>query len=110
MVKEHVRVGRINGPKGDFHGWWVWCPGCKKAHIFDARWNFNGDMVKPTFRASMLVYEHKNEAGYHQPRCHSFVTDGQIQFLNDCTHELKGKTVDLPYLDNIGTIKEGEEP
>lgn len=27
--------------------------------------------------------------------CHSFVTDGNIQFLDDCTHELKGKTVPL---------------
>ncbi len=34
--------------------------------------------------------------------CHSFVgssdgsTPGKIQFLNDCTHALAGKTVDLP--------------
>jgi hypothetical protein len=28
--------------------------------------------------------------------CHSFVTDGRIQFLGDCTHALAGQTVDLP--------------
>lgn len=28
--------------------------------------------------------------------CHSFVTNGRIQFLNDCTHALAGQTVDLP--------------
>jgi hypothetical protein len=28
--------------------------------------------------------------------CHSFVTDGRIQFLNDCTHPLAGQTVDIP--------------
>lgn len=28
--------------------------------------------------------------------CHSFVTDGRIQFLADCTHDLAGLTVDLP--------------
>lgn len=28
--------------------------------------------------------------------CHSFIKDGMIQFLGDCTHELKGKTVKLP--------------
>lgn len=28
--------------------------------------------------------------------CHSFVRDGQIQYLGDCTHEYAGKTVDLP--------------
>lgn len=27
--------------------------------------------------------------------CHSFVTDGKIQFLGDCTHELANKTVPL---------------
>lgn len=30
------------------------------------------------------------------PLCHSFVTDGRIQFLTDSTHELAGQTVDLP--------------
>jgi hypothetical protein len=28
--------------------------------------------------------------------CHSFVTDGKIQFLSDCTHALAGQTVALP--------------
>ena len=28
--------------------------------------------------------------------CHTFVTDGRIQFLGDCTHALAGQTVDLP--------------
>jgi hypothetical protein len=27
--------------------------------------------------------------------CHSYVTDGKIRFLDDCTHELAGKTVEL---------------
>lgn len=31
--------------------------------------------------------------------CHSFITDGQIQFLNDCTHPLAGQTVPLPNFD-----------
>jgi hypothetical protein len=28
--------------------------------------------------------------------CHSFVTDGRIQYLGDCTHAMAGQTVDLP--------------
>lgn len=28
--------------------------------------------------------------------CHSFVTDGKIQFLGDCTHKLVGQVVDIP--------------
>lgn len=31
--------------------------------------------------------------------CHSFVVDGRIQFLSDCSHSLAGQTVDLPELD-----------
>jgi hypothetical protein len=27
--------------------------------------------------------------------CHSFVTDGKIQYLSDCTHAMAGQTVDL---------------
>jgi hypothetical protein len=29
-------------------------------------------------------------------RCHVFITNGQIQFLDDCTHALKGQTVPIP--------------
>ena len=28
--------------------------------------------------------------------CHSFITDGRIQYLGDCTHPLAGQTLDLP--------------
>jgi hypothetical protein len=28
-------------------------------------------------------------------RCHSFVREGKIEFLNDCTHEHAGQTLDL---------------
>jgi hypothetical protein len=28
-------------------------------------------------------------------RCHSFITDGKIEFLSDCTHSLAGQTVEL---------------
>jgi len=36
--------------------------------------------------------------GVSEYRCHSFVRDGRIEFLSDCTHALKGQTVDLPDL------------
>jgi len=36
------------------------------------------------------------ESPYRCERCHSFVTDGRIQFLADCTHALANQTVDLP--------------
>lgn len=28
--------------------------------------------------------------------CHSFVVDGQMQMLGDCTHALAGQTVPIP--------------
>jgi hypothetical protein len=28
--------------------------------------------------------------------CHSFVTDGMIRFLSDCTHNLRDQTVEIP--------------
>lgn len=68
---------------------------------------FNGDKEKPTFRASVLVYEiippdQVDGSSYKgRPRCHSFVTDGRIEYLSDSTHELRGQTVDLPDWDSV---------
>lgn len=53
-------------------------------------WSWNGDTEKPTLKPSILTkseYEHK--------RCHSFVKDGMVQFLSDCSHENVGKTIKL---------------
>ena len=84
-------------------GYMHWCPGCKEAHHFavtkpqgnNARWDFNGDLEKPTFSPSMKI-----SAGWgkdkDKSRCHYFLKAGKIQFLGDCTHEMVGKTVDLP--------------
>lgn len=80
------------------------CPGCKCSHWFSTsgrtpsypneireqfKWTFNGNEESPTVRASILVKTAKNAI------CHSFITDGKIQYLSDCTHELAGKTVDM---------------
>ncbi len=96
--KEKI-VYKLNDSNGNFHGYMIFCPACKTTHVFDSRWTFNGDFEKPTFRASMLVHENK---GYrkrsddkHGHRCHSFVTDGYIKFLGDCTHNMKNTTVKL---------------
>ena len=71
------------------------CPGCKITHAFDQRWEFNGDLEKPTFSPSLLTeYPYGNPS--KDVRCHSFVREGKIQFLSDCTHELKGQTVAVP--------------
>ncbi len=80
-------------------GYVIDCPGCKSMHIFDKRWTFNGSLDLPTFNPSMnaswgpMPEGHKN-AGQVE-RCHSFVRDGKIQFLGDCTHAFANQTVDL---------------
>lgn len=96
-------------PCGDVHTLTVGGPG--------ATWTWNGDTEKPTFSPSVLV-----RSGHYVPRkpgepescwctyakehpeeklpfgcylCHSFVRDGMVQFLGDCTHALAGQTVPL---------------
>lgn len=76
-----------------------YCPGCKHEHTVNVEqdgevipWGFNGDLQNPKFTPSVLCYW-PNNTSY---RCHSFVTNGHIQFLDDCTHDLKNQTVELP--------------
>lgn len=69
-------------------GYNAYCPGCKYYHPFDSRWTFNGDFDKPTFTPSMLV-----NAQFPESRCHSFIANGEWQFLNDCYHKPKGQVV-----------------
>jgi len=96
MSKLHDLGGNNRGPRGGrllvFH-----CPGCEYSHPFEIEapngtgWTWNGSMDAPTFTPSLLVH-----GGGQSPRCHSFVTDGRIQFLSDCTHKLVGQTVEIP--------------
>jgi hypothetical protein len=72
--------------------WLVWCPACDAPHTFDNRWTFDGNHEAPTFVASMLVHEYP---GSH-PRCHSMLTAGVWNYLDDCTHALKGQRVPAP--------------
>lgn len=75
----------------------IFCPGCKYGHMFylgketgRPKWTWNGNLDKPSFYPSMLAWKDDPTK-----RCHSFVEDGNIRFLNDCFHELKNKTVAL---------------
>lgn len=89
------RVLLLQDKTGTFHGWLIECPGCQSAHALDARWTFNGDLQLPTFTPSLHV-----SSKYGQPPvptvCHSFITNGKIQYLQDSTHSLSGLTIDLP--------------
>lgn len=122
MGVKTVEVHSDGQPSGE---WLIQCPGCKFGHSFNIKpnadngvggckptWTFNGDVYKPTFRASLLVRYTKRLTEEEHTRimagekvtpvdmvCHSFVTDGKIEFLSDCTHALAGQTVELPDID-----------
>lgn len=81
-----------------------YCPGCEMHHQVyvkgeakgnGPKWGWNGSKEKPTFTPSILVRypwgEERKECV-----CHSFVTDGKIRYLNDCTHKLAGEIIELP--------------
>ncbi|MCA1934131.1 MAG: hypothetical protein LDL37_01690, partial [Asticcacaulis sp.] len=73
-----------------------------------------GDLVRPTFTPSILytcghhcahydgggcwcTWEDRDEfPDLNCVRCHSFVTDGRIEFLSDCSHDKAGQTINLP--------------
>lgn len=74
------------------------CPGCNKTHVIytknhpqNLNWIFNDSLEKPTFTPSYIC----RGIGEDKDICHFFIKEGQIQFLNDCTHKLAGQTVDM---------------
>jgi hypothetical protein len=92
--------------------WYILCPGCYEeskrrqpgnergwildaVHCFSTEVHqFNGDTEKPTLSPSLLMtYSYGEEKTRFC--CHSFVKDGFIQFLGDCTHPLANQTVEL---------------
>ena len=94
-------------------GYWVWCPGCKHAHSFptsekwydDSKlyegkrkpvWSFSGDLDCPSFTPSLRVFITDPNTKQERTLCHSVITNGQIAFYNDCEHDLKNQTVELP--------------
>lgn len=89
------------------------CPGCREMHVVripphSQAWGFNGNYDAPTFTPSVLVTGVLRLTEEEKARvirgeeiepipfvCHSFVTNGKIKFLDDCTHLLAGQTVAL---------------
>jgi hypothetical protein len=82
----------LNAGTRDLYGYRFDCPGCDRPHVVGLGWTFNGSFERPTFTPSVLV----TRGGDPAYRCHSYVTDGRIAFLSDCSHALAGRTVDLP--------------
>jgi hypothetical protein len=90
---------------GELYGLCIKCPGCDDLHVLhhDGKgkgWTWNGSLELPTFSPSLLVnYSGVDEDTPVRTTCHSFIKDGRIQYLGDCTHALKDQTVDLPEIE-----------
>jgi hypothetical protein len=95
---DQYKLKRINNSDGSLYGWRFWCPGCESNHAVSTKWAV--DEAACTISPSILVHpvNYPNGMG-GQPRCHSFVRNGSIEFLADCDHELAGKTVELGPVD-----------
>lgn len=80
-------------------------------HVIPKGWKSNGNADAPTFTPSVKITGKqrvivdgrwdgewvRDAAGNPLDYCcHYFVTAGELQYQNDCTHALKSKTVALP--------------
>ena len=99
-----------------------WCPGCEEYHIINLSrpgcptWTFNGNYDNPTFSPSVLVrsghyipgssdkecwcnfkerFPNEGEPPFKCGICHSFIVNGKIQYLSDCTHKFAVQTIDM---------------
>ena len=86
------RVGK--GREGRLY---IHCPACDIEHPLDDRWEFNGDMKKPTFSPSLRFQGGKYRGEeYIRLHCHSQIEKGMIKFYKDSNHELAGFKIKLP--------------
>jgi len=73
------------------HGVWI-----NNKNSFGARWDWNGDMDKPTFTPSLkITYPHWVDGVRIDDICHFFIRNGNIEYQGDCTHHLAGLTIEL---------------
>ena len=79
-----------------------YCTGCNCHHLVTterkndrgAQWRFNGNMEAPTFYPSIHIWVLTSDEK-KKTICHSYVSNGFIQYLLDSDHELKGQTIEL---------------
>lgn len=96
MKKGKLRI--IEDGRVMFH-----CPACNTGHMINISnpnmypiWTFDNNFDSPTFTPSVLLkQEYTPESGKRTYICHSFITNGLIIYLNDCTHEFAGKTIEM---------------
>lgn len=113
-----MKLRRVEGGVVSFH-----CPGCKGTHCIPIegphKWTFNGNLDRPSLSPSVresighfapgskpgddcwCTYNVEQQRKGEKPApfrcgvCHFVLTDGALNFCDDCTHELKGKKVSM---------------
>ncbi len=87
-------------------GYMFKCLGCDDSHSIrtegpGSNWQCTGGVDSPTVSPSILVREYNDPIDDKKvtSTCHSFIADGRIQYLSDCSHKLAGQTIDLPDFD-----------
>lgn len=108
LVKQKVRT------VSDGSHYWF-CVACGRAHGGPPdRWTLSGNDDNPTFSPSFLIRsghyipghtgecwctynaQHPDDpSGFRCVVCHTFVREGMIQYLSDCTHGYAGQTIDM---------------
>lgn len=99
-------IQKVLWDRGELHQFY--CPACNTIHSVTVGskegWHFNGDYNKPSYQPSILVARK-----YEGLRCHSYVKDGFIQYLSDCSHPLAGQTLPLPHIPDHFIRKEADD-
>ncbi len=91
-----AKIKKVSSPN-NLDQYIFFCPGCDREHAINETWDFDLNYDEPTISPSILWNGGWYVKGkWEKHVCHSFVRAGKIQFLNDCTHKLAGKTVELP--------------
>jgi hypothetical protein len=112
-----AKIRRAMDQNGIFRAYTFFCPACDCHHsVWDKEsqcerpfcWGFNGDYNKPTFTPSLRIgykhpkgYSNENPAPedydgeYVEEVCHFNITNGQIIYHGDCTHDLKNTTIEM---------------
>lgn len=75
-------------------------------------WSWNGDIEAPTLKPSILLTSTREitdeeadritvgeKLEIPKVRCHSWVNNGRVQFLDDSSHELAGRELPLEDVD-----------
>lgn len=78
-----------------------YCPGCDTLHPIylkhpdnsQASWDWNNDLENPTFSPSFLTRWETSPGKKHV--CHTFIREGKVIYLGDCTHSYANKTIEL---------------